>query len=196
MSARNSGIDLREALEPLASIPFASVFTSTGGEVARAQEAVRSGFTPQFFTEEEHRTVRLLADMILPRDERSGSATDAHVPEFLDFMMTDQPERQVAMRGGLAWLDLECRERFGRRFVECADGERGEILDLVAWPDRAPPELSQGVAFFTAFRDLTATGFFTSRMGFDDLQYVGNEFVTEWKGCPEEAIRKLGLLSR
>ncbi|HEY7819653.1 MAG TPA: gluconate 2-dehydrogenase subunit 3 family protein, partial [Vicinamibacteria bacterium] len=142
MSARNSGIDRREALELLASIPFASVFTSTGGEVARAQEAVRSGFTPQFFTEEEHRTVRLLADMILPRDERSGSATDAHVPEFLDFMMTDQPERQVAMRGGLAWLDLECRERFGRRFVECADGERGEILDLVAWPDRAPPELS------------------------------------------------------
>jgi hypothetical protein len=196
MSARNSGIDRREALELLASIPFASVFTSTGGEVARAQEAVRSGFTPQFFTEEEHRTVRLLADMILPRDERSGSATDAHVPEFLDFMMTDQPERQVAMRGGLAWLDLECRERFGRRFVECADGERGEILDLVAWPDRAPPELSQGVAFFTAFRDLTATGFFTSRMGFDDLQYVGNEFVTEWKGCPEEAIRKLGLLPR
>jgi hypothetical protein len=193
MSARNSGIDRREALALLASIPFASVFTFTGGEVARAQEAVRSGFTPQFFTEEEHRTVRLLADMILPRDERSGSASDAHVPEFLDFMMTDQPERQVAMRGGLAWLDLECRERFDRPFAECGEDERGELLDLIAWPDRAPSELSQGVAFFTAFRDLTATGFFTSRMGFDDLQYIGNEFVAEWKGCPEQALRKLGL---
>jgi hypothetical protein len=188
-----TAIDRRQALEILASIPFASVFTFAGGEVARAQEAVRSGFTPQFFTEDEHRTVRLLADMILPQDERSGSATEARVPEFLDFMMTDQPQRQVAMRGGLAWLDLECRERFGRPFVDCTEGERAEILDLIAWPDRAPAELSQGVAFFTAFRDLTATGFFTSRMGFDDLRYIGNEFVAEWKGCPEEALRKLGL---
>ncbi len=187
------GIDRREALERLASIPFASVFAFTGVEAARGQEAVRSGFSPQFFTEHEHRTVRLFCDLILPRDERSGSATDALVPEFLDFMMIDQPDRQVAMRGGLAWLDLECRERFGNTFVDCRADERAALLDLVAWPDRAPAELSQGVAFFTAFRDLTATGFFTSRMGFDDLRYMGNEFVSEWKGCPEEAIRKLGL---
>jgi gluconate 2-dehydrogenase gamma chain len=193
MSSQSKGIDRRQALELLASIPFASVFTFSGVEVARAQEAVRSGFTPQFFTDHEHRTVRLLCDLILPRDERSGSATQAGVPEFLDFLMTDQPERQVAMRGGLAWIDLECRERFGRAFVECAGDERAALLDLIAWPDRAPAELSQGVAFFTAFRDLTATGFFTSKMGFDDLRYIGNEFVAEWKGCPEEALNKLGL---
>ncbi len=187
------GIDRRQALELMASIPFASVFTLTGAEAARAQEAVRSGFSPQFFTEHEHRTVRLLCDLILPRDERSGSATHAGVPEFLDFMMIDQPDRQVAMRGGLAWMDLECRERFGNSFIGCSAGERAELLDLIAWPDRAPAELSHGVAFFTAFRDLTATGFFTSKMGFDDLRYVGNEFVAEWKACPPEALRKLGL---
>jgi hypothetical protein len=111
----------------------------------------------------------------------------------MDFMMIDQPERQVAMRGGLAWMDLECRERFGKAFVDCSGEERAVLLDLLAWPDRAPAELSHGVAFFTGFRDLTATGFFTSKMGFDDLRYMGNEFVTEWKGCPEEALRKLGL---
>jgi hypothetical protein len=186
-------MDRRQALELLASIPFASVFTLTGVEVARAQEAVRSGFTPQFFREHELRTVRVLVDLILPSDERSGSATEAGVPEFMDFMMIDQPERQIAMRGGLAWLDLECRERFGKAFVDCGAEERSSILDLLAWPDRAPEELSQGVAFFTGFRDLTATGFFTSKMGFEDLAYRGNEFVTEWTGCPEEAIRKLRL---
>jgi hypothetical protein len=186
-------LDRRQALELLASIPFASVFAFTGLEAVRAQEAVRSGFTPQFFTEHEHLTVRLLCDRILPRDERSGSATDARVPEFLDFMMVDQPERQVAMRGGLAWIDLECGERFGRSFADCGDSDRAALLDLIAWPDRAPAELSHGVAFFTAFRDLTATGFFTSKMGFDDLRYIGNEFVAEWKGCPEEALKKLGL---
>jgi hypothetical protein len=183
----------RQALELLASIPFASVFALEGSELARAQEAVRSGFTPRFFTDHELRMVRLLADLILPRDERSGSASDAGVPEFMDFMMIDQPERQIAMRGGLAWIDLECRERFGKAFVDCTPEEHATLLDLLAWPDRAPPDLSQGVAFFNGFRDLTATGFFSSRMGFDDLAYMGNEFVAEWKGCPEEALRKLGL---
>jgi hypothetical protein len=186
-------MDRRQALELLASIPFASVFTLAGAEVARAQEAVRLGFTPQFFTDHEYRTVRVLVDLILPSDERSGSATEAGVPEFMDFMMTDQPERQIAMRGGLAWMDLECGERFGKSFVDSSAEQKANFLDLLAWPDTAPEELSQGVSFFTSFRDLTATGFFTSKMGFDDLRYIGNEFVTEWKGCPEEAIRKLGL---
>jgi hypothetical protein len=187
-------MDRRQALELLASIPFASVFVITGSEAALAQQAVRAGFTAQFFTERELRTVRVLVDLILPRDERSPSATEAGVPEFLDFMMTDQPERQAAMRGGLAWIDLECRERFGNALAEASPEQQAALLDLVAWPDRAPEELSHGVAFFTSFRDLTATGFFTSKTGFEDLRYMGNEFVTEWKGCPEEATRKLGLL--
>jgi hypothetical protein len=186
-------MERRKALALLASVPFASAFTLGREEVARAQEAVRSGFTPQFFTERELETARVLVDLLLPRDERSGSATDALVPEFLDFMMIDQPDRQVAMRGGLAWLDLECQERFSKRFVECAHEEQASLLDLIAWPDRAPAELTHGVEFFNRFRDLTATGFFTSRIGFDDLQYVGNEFVADWSGCPEDALRKLGL---
>ncbi len=186
-------MDRRQALELLATIPFASVFTLEGAEVARAQEAVRSGFVPQFFTDHEYRTVRVLVDRILPRDDRSGSATDAGVPEFMDFMMIDQPERQLAMRGGLRWVDLECAERFEKTFVDSSAEQQAALLDLLAWPDTAPEELSHGVAFFTGFRDLTATGFFTSKMGFDDLRYMGNEFVTEWKGCPDEALRKLGL---
>jgi hypothetical protein len=191
----SQGMDRRQALELLASIPLASVFALTGAEVARAQSAVRSGFTPQFFTDHEYRTVRVLVDLILPKDDRSGSATDAGVPEFMDFMMIDQPERQLAMRGGLRWMDLECAERSGKTFVDSPPEQQAALLDLIAWPDRAPRELSHGALFFTGFRDLTATGFFTSRMGFEDLAYRGNEFVTEWTGCPEDAIRKLGLSS-
>jgi gluconate 2-dehydrogenase gamma chain len=186
----------REALGLLASVPLASAFVSTPAEVAAAQQAVArsSGvFQPAFFTPNELDTVRILVDMILPRDERSGSATDARVPEFMDFMMVDRPERQVAMRGGLAWLDVECERRFHRRFADCIDQERRELLDEIAYPDRARAELSHGVEFFSGFRDLTATGFFTSQMGFEDLRYVGNTYVTEWTGCPPEALRILGF---
>lgn len=190
------GMDRRQILRLLASIPIASAFSFNGLEVARAQEAVRAAgtdFVPQFFTPHEYRTVGVLVDLLLPADARSGSATEAGVPQFMDFMMVDQPDRQVAMRGGLAWLDLECGDRFEKRFLDCSSTEQASLLDLIAWPEGAPAELSQAVEFFNGFRDLTATGFFASKVGFEDLRYMGNEFVTEWTGCPDEALKRLGL---
>ena len=134
-----------------------------------------------------------LAELIIPKDERSGGALDAGVPEFIDFMMIDQPARQVAMRGGLAWLDQECTARFDKTFTGAADAERRQVLDDISGLEPARPDQSHGVAFFRSFRDLVSTGFWTSKMGMDDLQFMGNTFVAEWNGCPEEALRKLGL---
>ncbi len=139
--------------------------------------------------------MRLLADMILPADERSGSASDVGVPEFIDFMMIDRPDSQLPMRGGLAWLDAESRDRFRRNFEHLNTAEREEILDDIAWGDEdVDRDLAPGVAFFNAFRDLTATGFWTSREGIEDLQYLGNRYRNSWRGCPPEQLRHLGLI--
>ncbi|HEY3884576.1 MAG TPA: gluconate 2-dehydrogenase subunit 3 family protein, partial [Vicinamibacterales bacterium] len=120
--------------------------------------------------------------------------TDAGVLEFMDFMMHDEPNRQTAMRGGLAWLDFECEQRYDKRFVDCTDADRRAVLDDIAWPQKAKPAFSQGVAFFNSFRDLTAAGFWSSKMGVADLQYIGNTFVPEWKGCPDDVLSKLGVV--
>jgi gluconate 2-dehydrogenase gamma chain len=195
-------MDRRNALKLLASAPLAAGFVWTDAEAWQAHElahaahqAAASGaaFKPAFFTPHEWDTVRVLVDLIIPRDERSGSATDAGVPEFMDFIMQDQPVRQTAMRGGLAWLDLECQKRHDKTFLACTAAERSSVLDDIAWPQRAKAELSHGVAFFNSFRDLTAAGFWTSRMGIEDLQYMGNRSVPRWNGCPEEALKKLGV---
>jgi hypothetical protein len=153
----------------------------------------KTAYKPKFFTDREYTMVGVLSNLIIPKDDRSGSATDAGVPEFMDFMMIDQPNRQTAMRGGLAWIDLECQDRFDKRFLECADADRAAVLDDIAWPKRAKPEHAAGVAFFNSFRDLTASGFWSTKMGVEDLQYIGNTMVPEWKGCPPEALKKLGL---
>ena len=196
------GIDRRSVLRLLASAPVAAGFAWTAAEaeaahglVQAAQQAAAEGtpFTPKFFTPHEWQTVRLLVDIIIPRDERSGSATDAGVPEFMDFIVLDQPGRQTAMRGGLAWLDRECVLRFDKTFVAATDAERGAVLDDIAWPQKAKPASAHGVAFFNSFRDLTASGFWTSRRGIQDLQYLGNRSVPQWRGCPQEALDKLGV---
>lgn len=188
------------AVPVAAALPLAEAEAQSAAQKARDGKAKGKPFTPHFFTPREYATVRILVDMVIPRDERSGSATDALVPEFMDFILTDPlaPERdrearQTQMRGGLTWLDVECGKRFGKGFTDCAEGERAGVLDDIAWPEKAKPELSHGVKFFNFFRDLTASGFWSSKMGVEDLQYTGNTFVAEWKGCPPEALRKLGL---
>jgi hypothetical protein len=190
-------------LRIMSAAPAAAGFVWTEAEAREAHQQAHAAqaaasktaapFRPKFFTRHEYATVNLLVDLILPKDERSGSATDAGVPAFMDFMMIDQPARQTAMRGGLAWLDRECVTRFDKTFIGCTAAQRAEVLDDIAWPSRARPEFSHGVAFFNSFRDLTASGFFTTKMGIADLQYLGNVYVPEWTGCPEAVLKKLGL---
>jgi gluconate 2-dehydrogenase gamma chain len=196
-------ISRRRALQLFTSAPVAAAiaFTAADSEAAqtRAQTARRQAaargtpFQPKFFTKHEYSTVAVMVDLIIPKDERSGSATDAGVPEFMDFMMVDQPARQTAMRGGLALTDRLCEMRFDKRFLDCTDTERREVLDDIAFPAKAAPEFTHGVTFFNSFRDLTASGFWSSKMGIEDLQYLGNRPVAEWKGCPAEALEHLGV---
>jgi hypothetical protein len=120
-----------------------------------------------------------------------GRATEAGVPEFMDFMMTDRPTARRRCRR--AWLDNESLERNSKTFLEATEQQRTAILDDIAWPKKAKPEMSQGVAFFNMFRDLTASGFWSSKIGVADLDYRGNTFVADWTGCPPEALQKLGV---
>lgn len=195
-----SDLDRRELLALLAAVP-AGAFTSLSPALRQratrhAEAAVAAGqYQPEFFTPPEWQLVRHLADLIIPRDDHSGSATDAGVPEFIDFIVTDREELQTPVRGGLAWLERESHRRHGRRLVDASDQEQRALLDDIAWPARARPELAAGVAFFNRFRDLVANGFYSSKEGVKDLGYQGNTFVTEWKGCPDEVINQLGLPS-
>ena len=194
----------RGAVKLAAVTPLAAVASSP--EVERAErflaelsslEAQQQAYTPRFFTAKEWRTVRMLADYVIPRDDRSGSATDSKAPEYMDFVMQDDltsENNRIAMRGGLAWLDNECRKRFGgKTFVQATDAERKQVLDDIAYPRRAKPEHAAGVSFFNRFRDMTAAGFFSSAMGWRDLRYIGNVFNPGWDGCGDAANAKLGV---
>jgi hypothetical protein len=195
-----SDMDRREAVKALALLPFAFSWDLTTPQIERAARVFTAPATapyiPKFFTAHEWQTASMLADYIIPRDERSGSATDAKVPEYMDWLLADKESSEnsrTAMRGGLAWLDVEASERFGTTFIKATDAQRKQILDDIAWPKKAKPELSQGVAFFNRFRDLTASGFFSSEMGYKDVKFVGNVALPSWTGCSPEANAKLGV---
>lgn len=143
----------------------------------------------KFFTADEMATITILADIIIPKDEVSGSASDAKVPDFIEFIVKDMPQHQVPMRGGLRWLDVQCLKRFEKPFRDCSEAQRIEMVDEIAWPKKAKPEMAQGVAFFNLMRNLTASGFYTSEIGVADIGYKGNT-PNKWNGVPEEVLQQ------
>ena len=158
-------------------------------EEAEWEKEVRS---KTFFTPDEMATITLLGDIIIPKDEISGSASEAGVPAFIEFIVKDMPEHQIPMRGGLRWLDMQCLTAFDKPFKDCSSAQQMQIVEEIAWPEKAKPEMAQGVAFFNLMRNLTASGFYTSQIGVKDMGYIGNT-VNQWNGVPEDVLQQYGL---
>jgi len=162
-----------------------------------AAPAATAPYQRKVFDEHQWRAVHVLCDLIIPADERSGSATQAGVPEFIDDWLdfrrheegTDTPVAQI--QGGLAWLDGESNRLFGKDFAGATEAGQKQILDRIAWPARAGAADARWVRFFSRFRDLTVSGFFSSKMGVADLPYLGNRPVAQWKGCAPAVWAKI-----
>lgn len=146
----------------------------------------------KFFDDHEMKTITVLGDIIMPKDDVSGNASEAGVPAFIEFIVKDKPQYQLPLRGGLKWLDMQCLKQFQNPFVNCSAQQQITMVDQIAYPEQAKPEMQQGVAFFNIMRDLTTTGFFTSDIGIKDLGYVGNK-PNQWDGVPQEVLDQMGL---
>jgi gluconate 2-dehydrogenase gamma chain len=155
--------------------------------VHKEKSATPSGaYTPKYFSPTQYATLLFLCDAIIPKDEKSGGAVEAGAPEFIDLLTSENPDYQLKLGGGLFWLDGGCTDRYGKVFMQGTPEQKKEILDLIAYRKNAKkdPSLSQGVAFFSFLRNLTCDGFFTSKIGIADLQYIGNTALREFPGCP------------
>jgi gluconate 2-dehydrogenase gamma chain len=146
----------------------------------------------KFFTTEEMATITILGDIIIPKDAVSGSASDAKVPDFIEFIVKDMPNHQIPMKGGLRWLDMQCLTRYNKAFKDCSQQQQIEMVDMIAYPKKAKPGMSQGVEFFKLMRNLTATGFYTSEIGVKDIGYAGN-IPTQWNGVPDDVLKQYNL---
>jgi gluconate 2-dehydrogenase gamma chain len=193
----------RDFLKLMTSVQAAALISVTpfASEVARAamppqpaDPAAPDTRHPKALSPHEWRTIRILADWILPADERSGGAIQAGVPEFLDdWLDWKRGDLLAEIQGGLTWLDMESNRSFGSDFAGCSSGQQKRILDRIAYPEKAAPEDAGAVAFFNTLRDLVVSGYFTSRTGIRDLPYVGNEPQSGWNGCPSEIEALLGV---
>jgi len=143
-------------------------------------------YSPKYFSSHQYELLTTLCDTIIPKDEKSGGAVEAGAPEFIDLLTSENEEYQLTLGGGLMWLDGFCSDRFSNLFLDCTPEQRKQTLELIAFRKNAKqdPTLSQGVAFFAFLRKMTCDGFYTSKIGIADLQYIGNTALREFPGCP------------
>jgi hypothetical protein len=154
------------------------------------EEAIKS--QGKFFTPEEFSTITVLADIIIPKDEVSGSASDAKVADFIEYIAKDEPDFQTPIRGGLRWLDVHCLNAYQKAFKDCTAQQQVEVVDQIAYPENAKPEMSYGVRFFNLMRNLTATGFYSTQIGWNDIGYVGNR-PNQWNGVPDDVLKQYNI---
>ena len=195
----------RALLKALTVVPAAALVSISPTEAAKpgplpasaptgSSSAAAAAYQHKVLNDHEWKTISILSDLLIPADERSGSATQAGVPKFIDAWLDLKRDTLLAeIRGGLTWLDIECNRVFKHDFVDCSETEQKQILDRIAYPAKAAPQDASAVAFFNHLRDLVVSGFFSSKMGVKDLPYLGNTMVADWEGCPPEVLAKLGL---
>jgi gluconate 2-dehydrogenase gamma chain len=187
--------DLFQIIGTVPAMAAVAVTASAQKHEAHAHGAATGSGAPsgpyqrKTFDDRQWRTVCVLCDLIIPADERSGSATQAGVPEFLDDWIAFRTEQdgnqdfRAELFGGLMWLDRESNRLFEKSFAEAALDQQKQIIDRIAYPKKTAKEDQAWATFFNHFRSLTVSGFFSSKMGVADLPYLGNTVVVEWKGC-------------
>lgn len=143
-------------------------------------------YARKFFPAHQYQTLLLLCDAIIPKDEVSSGAVEAGAPEFIDLLTSENEEFQAILGGGLMWLDNFCADRHEHTFLECTGAQQKEVLDHIAYRKNAKSDatLSQGIAFFAKLRAMTCDGFYTAKIGIEDLKYIGNTALAEFPGCP------------
>ncbi|MGH9506199.1 MAG: gluconate 2-dehydrogenase subunit 3 family protein [Terriglobales bacterium] len=205
LAAPAGGLPRRDVLKVLGAAPAAALIAgaipahaavagASGSEPRTAAgTAAAAAYEPRALTAREYRLLTVLADLILPADERSGSATAAGVPECVDDFLTIRGARlRDQIRGGFLWLNITANQAYGHDFADCAQAQQTALLDRIAWPDRATIPDANGAAFFSDLRNLVVNAFYSSKMGVADLQYEGNHPV-QWHGCPPNVLAQLDV---
>jgi hypothetical protein len=186
------GIQRREMLRILGTAAAAAQFPGFSkwgfacGHIGNSALQIKpAAYRPQFFTAAEYVVVERLAEIIIPSDSTPG-AKEAGVSEFVDFMVASNPEAQYPFRMGLGWLNAHSEQANGKRFVDLTPEQQTSLLEPLGFKGKARPGEEPGREFFAMMREYTVTGFYTSEIGFKELDNPALKFYAESPECPHK----------
>jgi gluconate 2-dehydrogenase gamma chain len=184
------GVGRRQMLKILGTAAAAAQFPGFSkwgfacGHIGNAALQIRPAqYHPRFFTAAEYDMVERLTDLIIPSDATPG-AREAGVAEFIDFMVASDPDQQYVFRTGLTWLNAYSEQTSGKKFLELTAEQQTSLLEPLAYKNKTKLGLEAGRRFFRMIREFTVMGFYTSQIGFKELDNPALKFYSESPECP------------
>lgn len=213
---RLSRMDRRDAIKWMLTAAASATLLDGSGFAANATSATGAGkavgygsdpdlvkiykpgdLWPLTFTEAQRVTAAALCDVIIPADSHGPTASSVGVQDFIDeWISAPYPGHdadKATVVEGLTWLEAESQKRFGNGFSSLIARQKATICDDICFAANAKPEFRKGAQFFKKFRDLTASGYYSTPEGMKDIGYVGNVPLDKFEGPPPEVLKKLGL---
>jgi len=162
-------------------------FACEHGQQDKAESSPADGpYQPRFCSPDEHALVERLAELIIPADDTPG-AREAGASEFIDFWVWSDPSQQQAFRYGLGWISAHGIRLYGKPFLQLSAEQQQDVLGHLAYKAQFRPGEEDGREFFKLMRRLTVMGFYTSRVGLEQLDYPGLQSLwSEMPGCPHK----------
>lgn len=197
-----SEISRRDALRRLALVLTATgVIDRAGAEevhafAAEAQASNGGTYSPKTFTDQQFRTLERLTDHIIPVENGAPGAVAAGAAAWIDTISSENDRLKTIYRDGFTWLDAAMKSRGAEDFVSATPEQQTTLLDLIAYRRNQTPELAPGIEFFTWVRRMTVDAFYTSAIGFKDVDYRGNSPMASYPSPTEAieyALKKAGL---
>lgn len=186
------GVHRREVLRILGTAAAAAHFPGFSkwgfacGHIGNAALQIKPAhYQPLFFTQSEYSEIERLTEIIIPSDATPG-AKEAGVAEFIDFMVANTPDDQYRFRMGLSWLNARSEQLHGKTFVELHPDQQTSLLTPFAFKDKARPGDEDGRRFFVMVRNYTVTGFYTSEIGYKELDNPALKFYSDSPECPHK----------
>ena len=191
LSASAAGREFLAAWLPAPGIragnPDDKLTTIRGMNHSRGDDEAAVPYIPKFFNAHQFKTVEMLTGMIIPTDDQPG-AKEAQVANYIDFVVFSarefQPSLQQEWIEGLAFVDRASQKRFATAFRLASDVDRAQLLTDMSAPERDPKAQHEGYEFFELLKGMTVEGFYTSRVGLEELDYPGLKFYSESPSCP------------
>ena len=183
----DSDLTRRDALKLAAGIGAATLIPLVPAEAAQAARravAARAAGAPlKFFTPAQHHTVDVLAELIIPADDRSPGAKAAKVADYIDFALSESVnDAKKAWTDGLAALDAASAAQFGKPFASATADEQTALLTEASKNEFSPSTPLE--KFFREAKTRTIFAYYTTDIGIhQELKYKGNQFLQEFVGC-------------
>jgi hypothetical protein len=185
-------IERREILRILAmaagvaTFPGFSKWTFACSHIGNTLPQIKPAvYRPVFFSATEYALVERLTDLIIPADDTPG-AHDAGVSEFVDLMVSRDPELQRDFQAGLRWLNTRSQKTWGHTFVMLNPDQQIALLESLAYRKKFRAGDEPGRKFLDLVREYTVMGFYTSEIGLKELDFPGLRFYAESPACPHQ----------